>query len=178
MSRFSFPFAVVVGAASLSLLPASADAQPAGPSPLCRSFERTYGNDDRPMLHVSCGEAGAVLGAADDHRLYGLPALKAAVIVTVFNGERRVWLVMDGDDGTLAVEELSGTIARAAGRGASGRLDDLEFGFGSDAPGRQNAAVMSFRNRGEGGGAGEIDIGQLIARAREVRGAARPNAGK
>ncbi len=121
------------------------------------------------MLQIVCGNAGAVLGQVEDYELTQLPALNAAVVVTTIEGSRRVWLVMDNGEKSLALEEITGTIARAAGRGAGSDIDGLDLNLGKGANGQITAAIMSSRNQAEKNVQGSVDLAQLVERARDVR---------
>lgn len=156
----------------LALWPAGGMAQSPA-SPLCRAVEGPLDGSAVKSLTVACGQAGLSLGQVDAFELIQLPALRAAVVVTSFDRARRVWLVTIEGDRELGLEELTGTIARAAGRGTSMRLDGLEFDVGPGATGRLTASVMSVRNRTDGGGASsEIDLAAMVSRMRSIRSAA------
>lgn len=146
-------------------------------SPLCRAVESAPDSNDVRPLVVACGQGGVSLGPVDAYELIRLPALRAAVVVTSFDRSRRVWLITSEGGRELGLEEITGTIARAAGRGASLRLDGLELDFGDGATGQLTAGIMSVRAEG-GGASSKIDLTKLVARMRAVRAGARAKSDK
>lgn len=167
----------IAGAFALALFSSPVAAQSEA-SPLCRAFQSAPASDGPELLYVACGAAGAVLGAADSYQLIQLPALKAAVAVTELHGSRRAWLVMRDDERSLSVEEITGTIARIAGRGASFNIDGLDLDFGPASTGQLTATIMSSKKGEAAQSAGAIDLAQLVARSRSLRAAGAAPAGK
>lgn len=177
MTRLWFGLIGVGGAALLAASSSGATAQ-APAAPLCRAFEEAIEPGGPRVLQVVCAKAGTVLGRVDAYQMSPLPALKAAVVVASLDRSRRVWLVTSEGERSLGVEEITGTIARAAGRGASTRLDGLELGFGDGATGQLTAGIMSVRDRKRGGAAGQVDLGQLVARMRAIRASSPSRSGE
>lgn len=168
---------ILVPLAVALALPSSAFAQaPSGSnSPTrCRGIEQTTVSGAEPELHVVCGQAGTMLGPVDGFEIADLPALRSAVVVTTLYGSKRAWLLMQEDERLLAVEEITGTIARAMGRGPQRKIDDLDLDLGRGAAGLLTAALKQGVQRPEGSSAPvttEIDLAALVARSRQVRGA-------
>ena len=82
---------------------------------------------------------------------------------------RRIWLAVADDAKSLIREEITGTIAHAAGRGASGNVDGLELNFAEDRMGHAAATIEGASNSVAGGAAEEVDVSQLVERARSIR---------
>jgi hypothetical protein len=168
---------ILLGMAVALTLPSSAFAQaPSGSnSPnRCRGFEQTTVSGAESELHVVCGQAGTTLGPVDGFEIADLPALRSAVVVTTLHGSKRAWLLMQEDERLLAVEEITGTIARAMGRGPQRKIDDLDLDLGRGAAGLLTAALKPGAQRPEGSSApsrADIDLAGLVARSRQVRGA-------
>ncbi len=126
--------------------------------------------DDGPeMLQVVCGNAGTVLGQVDDYELVELPDEQAAVVTTSYEGSKRVWLVMQSGDNSLALEEITGTIARAAGVEASTNLDGVDLDFAKGATEPLNIGIASPGNLIGTVSSDGVDLSQLVDRARAVR---------
>ena len=159
--------------AGLALVPSGAQAQGGGAAKVCEATEIVAEEDVEPNLQIACGTAGLMLGRTDTHELIQLPSLDAAVVLTTRRNMRRAWLVMKDADGSLALEEITGTIARLGGRGARRDIDGLEIGFEDLNTGRLTAMVRSQGRDGV-----TLDIAGLVERSRASRGnaaAARTN---
>jgi len=162
----------LIGLAGALVLPlATAKAQDA-PQPLCRGVQEPGRDDVARLLLIDCGGAAAMLGQADAVDIENLPDLASAVVVASLGGTRRAWLVMREGERSLTVEEITGTIARAAGRGASARLDRLQLGYPGGEDGQTRRNVMSVRLPGAQPMQGEVDLARLVERSRAVRAAA------
>lgn len=168
---------LIAGAAALALQAEATAAQPtpgAGSAPSCEGFEQPPSAGLEPVLHVVCGRAGTMLGPVDAFEMVDLPALRSAVVVSTLHGSKRVWLVMQEGDRVLAVEEITGTVARSMGRGPHRRIDDLDLDLGRGAAGLLTASLKPGTQRPGGASAptrADIDLAGLVARARQVRGA-------
>ncbi len=162
----------MIGLAAVVLLSVYSDdayAQAVDASP-CKAFTIPVVEGGPEMLHVVCGNAGTILGQVDNYDLTQLPDLQAAVVTTSVEGSRRIWLVMKNEDNSLALEEITGTIARAAGREAGADVEGLDLDFGKGATGQLTANVMSSGNSVEASSTdGAVDFSQLVERARTIR---------
>jgi hypothetical protein len=153
---------------------AFADAQGRGPRPMCM-FRTEPPSEGVPQqrLYANCGGRGLPLGPAQTYEAFANPALKAT-LVDLRNGEdRRILLISLGDDGVPLVEDLSGQLALAAGRGPMSELADVKLDLGR---------FVQHGEIGVGGGSEDtgparvdtINLGQQIALERSRRGARAP----
>lgn len=80
-------------------------------------------------LLASCSGAGVVLGEADSYRVHYNPA-SGALVVSIERGERtRIMLLQRDADGQLAIEDITGDLAVAAGRGPTSGLRGASIDF-------------------------------------------------
>ena len=158
----------VATAAVIMLTAGGAQAQSqGGPGSTCEAIEAPIEEGGEAFLQVTCGTSGVILGRVDDHELVQIPSLDAAVAVTELAGTRRAWLIMHDNGSGIALEEITGTIARLAGRGASRDIKGLVIDFGDLNTGLLTAAV-----RAQGQVPVTLDLASLIERSRALRGSA------
>lgn len=95
--------------------------------PACRAYATASASDKAQELLASCHGRGVVLGSITAFSASYSEALQALLIEANFGPERRVYLISPGADGRPQVEDLSGEIALAAGRGPMSGLGDVEI---------------------------------------------------
>jgi hypothetical protein len=116
-------------------------------------------------LRASCKGRGLMLGSTTGYHVIANDALPATLIDTWRGSERRVLLISVQADGAPFVEDLSGQIALAAGRGPLSRVEGIELdlaNFASDSHIGVHAAPESV-DRAK---VVTIDIGQQVAMER------------
>ncbi|PZO66890.1 MAG: hypothetical protein DI636_10530 [Pelagerythrobacter marensis] len=178
--RYAAAAAVLLGIG----MPGAASAQSEQARPRCTGFERALAEGGAPQLHVVCGGAGVLLGPVDQHTIADLPSLQSSVVVTRLNGTQRVWLLMPEDDRRIAVEEITNTIAREAGRGPRGNIDDLDVDLSQGGAGRLTAALrrsalqQGAAERRVSAAGTEIDLTAMVTRSRAIRAAGRQGQGR
>lgn len=146
---------------------AASGAQAQDAAPVCEAGVGPLEEGGEAYLRVACGGKGVILGQVDDYQLVQLPSLGSTVALTTLEGSRRAWLIMKDDKGDLALEEITGTIARLAGRGARRDIDGLELDFSQINTGQLTAAIRS-----PNGGAAGLDLAAMVERSRAVRNTA------
>ena len=151
-----------------SLVAQKADRQGAS----CQGSVAPLEKGGKSFLQIVCAEKVVILGQADSYELIELPSLDAAVTISTFQGSQRAWLIIKEIDG-LALEEITGTIARLGGRGAQRDLDGLTVEFGELNLGQVNASVRS-----QGRNAVALDFTGMVARSRSARASAALREGK
>lgn len=162
---------VVLAASSLVSTPISAQASEDSRSD-CAAYETSPVKGEDPQLYVACGKYAVTLGSVDSYELVQLPGLRSAMVVTTLEGSQRAFLVIeDGAEG-VALEEITGTIARAAGRGAKSDISGIQLDLGSAATGLMSA--VSSSTGATGVDSVTIDLPALVGRSRAVRGKAQP----
>lgn len=121
---------------------------------------------------ASCRGQGLILGRADSFRVIENRQLEAMVIDLVRDGERRVLMISFPDDEPL-LEDITGTLAKAAGRGPMSSIEGVEIelgGFEQDS----RIAVRSPPEAGRGiARTSEVDLGQGLATEAARRAEAR-----
>ena len=130
-------------------------------APVCSAANVAAEEGGKPYLLVSCRGRAVALGRVDSYELVQLPALKSTVAVTQSEGMRRAWLIMDNGEDNLALEEITGTIARLAGRPGKRNLEGIEVDFADINRGQLTAAI-----RRSGGESAALDLGAMVARSR------------
>lgn len=115
------------------------------------------------QLIAICHERGIVLGHADSYQVIQNRRLDATIVDLIWAGRRRV-LMISFPDGEPLLEDLSGTLAKAAGRGPMSSLDGVAVSFDSFAEDGKVQAASSE----DPGKSGELNLGLEIA-AEEAR---------
>jgi hypothetical protein len=127
---------------------------------------------DKPrQLHAVCRGIALRLGPVSEFESINNEALQATLIDAHIGSSRRVLLVTLQDVGRPLLEDLTGQIAFAAGRGPSSNIDGVELDF------KQFATIGEIGVRGRAaddgrGKADRISVGPQIARERARRVAA------
>jgi len=124
----------LLAAASVLLTPV-AIAQPAAPADAvslegqCQVYAVDGAREGVKNLLASCGGQGVLLGPVAEFATFDNEELGATLIDLQRNGERRVLLLSLQPDGRSLVEDLTGQIALAAGRGPMSAIDGVELGL-------------------------------------------------
>lgn len=84
-------------------------------------------------VRAFCWGTGLVLGEAENFRSFTNPALEATLVELDWNGTKRVLLLRPDAEGRPLLEDLSGTLAAAAGRASWSGLDGLSLDYGAFA---------------------------------------------
>jgi hypothetical protein len=141
----------------------------AADKPICTVFtnEKLGG-----QLTAACRDNALVLGPADAWEVVENQTLEATIIDLTWSGERRVFMI-SFHDGEPLLEDLGGTLARSAGRGARADLTGLEIDFSSfaeDSKVKVEAPAVEGRAQSL---TAEVDLGQAVAAESARQGAAR-----
>lgn len=108
----------------------------AAPGP-CVVVSTTAVEGQAQTLTAVCGTQGIVLGRADSYQVQTNEVLPATLVDLTWNGNRRI-LMVSYPDGQPLLEDLSGTLALAAGRGPMSDLKGLDMDLSTFA---QDGAV-------------------------------------
>jgi hypothetical protein len=132
----------------------------------CSASMRPLRTDGSEVLQLACGGTGFLLGPASEYTVHPVPLAGATVVDQRYEDDRRVWLVTTGDDGQPHLEEISGSIAWAAGRRGSSDLTDIAL----DLAELETSGVIRLTSTAEGlAGVAAVDVAALASRAREAR---------
>lgn len=178
---FRFAARILVGLAC-SALPATGavaqvDARPSLPSANRPSVCDVRADDTAELalngakpVFANCGGHGVMLGHANDFRVFRQEALQAVLVDMRRDQERRVLLVSLQPDGTPLLEDISGQISMAAGRGPLSSLEGVEI----DLSGFAREGLVGVRGGPDESGASArtsaIELGRQLAELRSIRG--------
>lgn len=129
LGRAAPAFLLLLGA-GLAAMPAAAQeiAQPSPvPEPACRVFAVKRAEGPVQDLHAGCRGVGVMLGPVTAYEVIGNDALQATLIDARLGTERRVLLLSLQADGQPLVENLTGQLALAAGRGPASEIEGVEL---------------------------------------------------
>ena len=143
---------------------------PATLSPFCRVFAFEDAKDKPKLLHAKCPGGGLVLGRATAFEAVSNEELKATLVDAYLGTSRRVLLLTVQDDGKGFAEDLTGQIARTAGRGPMSNIDGVELDFKQFALTGDIGVRGRPEDRGRAKG-DKIGVAQQIALARNRSGA-------
>jgi hypothetical protein len=167
--------AVAMLALGLSASPAAGQAVPSAPSaappPVCdvqvsERFAAALGSSTQVL--ALCGGYGLLLGPADTFEVYRNEGLAAMLVDLRRGSDRRVLLISLQGESPPLLEDLSGQISMAAGRGPMSPLEGVgidvarfarDGSIGVDGPGASGANV----------GASTINLGRQVAQVRSAR---------
>lgn len=169
--RRKFLPAGALAAICVSLAAAAQGAEPSSAEPssqMCQVFAVDGAEGGAQELRATCNGRGLILGEASDYRTAYNEALKATLVDMRLDGERRLLLITIQDDGLPLLEDLSGQIALAAGRGPMSELDGLEIDLGRYLTDGE-IAVRPPAGGAAGEKSGEVNIGEQIALERTRR---------
>ena len=145
-------------------LPAAAqepDAEATGPA--CNASTRSSDGN----LVVVCGETGFLLGHPIRYSLVALPSQEGTIVDTAYGDDRRLWLVTSLGGGEFVLEEISGAIASAAGRGTTLNLAGVSIDLEPASSGR--AIAVSKSDSSDKALSVSVDISALAAQTRQAR---------
>lgn len=168
MGRISIGALQVLSAAGFLFVSTPILAQTSeGAGTACAPSEISPVEGEDPKLYIACGKYAVTLGSVDSYEFTQVPALRSAVVVTTLEGSRRVFLVIEHGEEGVALEEITGAIARKAGRGARSDIEDIQLNLGSAPTGLMAAAVRS--PEANDAASVTIDLATLVERARAVK---------
>lgn len=97
------------------------------PAKVCWVVAVQDSKDQPQQLRAVCNNRVLFLGPVTSFQAVENQALKAELIDAHFGNERRVWLLTIQNDGQTLQEDLTGQIARTAGRGPMSRIDGIDL---------------------------------------------------
>jgi hypothetical protein len=103
---------------------ASVTAQGVAPAG-CNVFAENADTDGVQIVRAICAGRVMILGPATSYTAIPNQKLAATLVDMRMGHERRVWLLSVGADGLPLLEEISGQIALAAGRGPMSDIGDV-----------------------------------------------------
>lgn len=133
------PALVAASLFGLGFSASPAAAQPASPangespSQHCRVYTVERIEGPAQELRADCRGRGVILGPATAFTVIANERLNASLVDMQFQTERRVWLLSMGADGLPLLEDISGQIALAAGRGPMSEIGDIVVNAGEFA---------------------------------------------
>lgn len=182
---FRFGALILAGLACLALSGTSALAQTdlrphppsSGPSAICdvRADATVMEalESAKPVI-ANCRGHGLILGQADEFEVFTHEASQSVLVDLRFGVDRKVLLISLQNERAPLLEDISGQISMAVGRGPLSNLEGLEI----DASGFVLRGRLGVQSRTDDAGrpaqTSSIDLGQQIAAsrlAREVRSA-------
>jgi len=134
----------------------------------CTVFSRSAGERIPLQLIAKCGDRAFPLRLATRFKAITNDALGATLIDLYQDDERRVFLLSIQENGEPLIEDLTGQIALAAGRGAMSPIDGVALDIGA-FPGSGEIDVLRAQQDREKPLVERIDIGQQIALERARR---------
>lgn len=132
------------------------------PSQLCRVSAVEGPAGPVQDLRASCGGRGLILGRITSFEAIPNEGLHATLVDARLGSERRVLLLSIKEDGQPLVEDLTGQVALAAGRGPMSGIDGVEL----DLSGFGQAGQIGVIGRPEDTGparSSTLNLGQQIA---------------
>lgn len=118
-------------------------------------------------LFGNCRGRGFILGPAEDYQVFRNDELEATIVDLRFGSDRRILMLSLQEDDQVLLEDLSGQIALAGGRGPLSDLAGLEIDIG--AFGKDGALAVVSGAEGRPGQATQLNIGQQVAAERTRR---------
>ena len=180
-------------AAAFAPLPSSAQEASASQgaiAPFCSVREPETDVEGQADLFAICGDTGINLGPVESYVSFYNPALQATLVKLERYGRTRVMVLRPGADGRPMAEDLTGSLAIAAGRSATSGLEGLVIapdqfvatgvigvmGESMVSPVNARASEGPVLQQGAmaaGGVASELDVAALIDADRRRSAAAR-----
>jgi hypothetical protein len=114
-------------------------------------------------LGASCNGRGLLLGDVSNYQVIADPTLNAIVVDKHLGGERRLILITIRTDGRPLVEDITGDLAVAAGRGVMSNLVGLDVNLGSFASNGTIAVSPAARDQTSGDRSGQVNLRQQVA---------------
>jgi hypothetical protein len=133
----------------------------------CRVFATDGAEGEAKRLWANCRGRGVILGPVTRFQAIVNEGLQATLVDTRFGSEQRVLLLSIQDDGQPLVEDLSGQIALAAGRGPLSEITGLEIDLGGFAEGGRLSVRADPQAASQQ--AAQLDLGRQIAAERARR---------
>jgi hypothetical protein len=91
------------------------------------------GTQDVLALTANCHGSGLLLGRATHYRTIENPKIKATLVDMTLGSERRILLLSLGSDGRARMQDISGDVARNAGKGVMASISDVSVDIGGFA---------------------------------------------
>jgi hypothetical protein len=132
-----------------------------------RSAETAEGQSQAPYVVARCNGAGINLGQADRHEVFSNPGLGAQVVVLEHIGRTRV-MSLTWPNGRLLVEDISGSLAVAAGRTPTQGVRDLAIDMAAYAA----RGTIRVAEAASNGPAGEFSMAAHVEQAQVYEAAA------
>lgn len=167
---------LLVSLASAALIQMPANAQPKAGQEIsqlkegvCRVFAAHGPDPALQELHASCGARGLTLGTFSSFEVVNSKDLSAMLVDVRRGNERRIFM-LSISAGQPLLEDLTGQIALASGRGPMSELSGLDLDL---ARFEQTGAIGVREPAGDRRSAkfADLDLGQQIARERGRLGA-------
>ena len=141
------------------------------PAPICHVESVEIAADAPMQLQAACGTHGLILGPVSTFSVSTNGDLNAMLVDVTYQGKRRLLMLSLGDDGFPTLQNVTGQIARLAGKGPMSGIDDVDVDLTNFA---SAGTVMVNRVTAEGqaeAATSEIDLGEQIT-AEQARQAA------
>ena len=141
------------------------------PAPICHVEAIEIAADAPMQLQAACGTHGLLLGPVSTFSVSANGDLNAMLVDVTYQGKRRLLMLSLGDDGFPTLQNVTGQIARLAGKGPMSGIDDIDVDLTNFA---SAGTVMVNRVTAEGqaeAATSEIDLGEQIT-AEQARQAA------
>jgi len=103
------------------------------PPRLCAVVGRAGSDGPEQEVIAQCWGTGLILGRAERYRTFLNFGLKVTLVELERSGEVRVLLLREGANGQPQIEDVTGSLAVAAGRAPWAKLDGLALDFGKFA---------------------------------------------
>lgn len=136
----------------------------------CRVYLLEANGEIPSELRANCGGRGISFGRASQFTTIDNKSLQATLVDLVFDGERRVFLLTVGDKGIPLLEDLTGQLALAGGRGPTSGLEGVEVDLTEFSQTGEVAVHGRPENRTSASNS-KISLGQQIAAERARRAA-------
>lgn len=138
--------------------------------------QMSEGERARGVLLLQCGDVGINLGEAESYRLFRNPPDGLMLVELERAGHLYVYLLADDPDNGVVVENVTGSLAREAGRTATSRIDNLVLDY-SQVPANGQIAITGERVTDEAGNSTIVPMDRRLD-ARAMAGQARGRAAR
>ena len=166
---FGCGLALLAAPAAAQRTPPPLNTEP--PTQQCRVYALDAPADQPRELRANCRGQGFLMGRATGFETVENESLNATLVDIRLGSSRRVLMLSIQPDGTGLVEDLTGQIALAAGRGPMSEIDGIEL----DLRGFERTGEIGVRGRPQDAGSRKvdrIDLSRQITAERSRRGAA------
>jgi hypothetical protein len=129
---------------------------------------------DVNQLYARCGGKGVLLGFATSFEAFANDPFRATLVDVRTRAERHILLLTLQDDGFTLIEDLTGQIARAAGRGPFSNIDGIALDFKQFTRSGDLGVLAASEDRGRAR-SDHISIGEQVVAERARRSAIKTN---